>query len=45
MLYKKFKLFNLTQVDAKALVMNLASILSLIIGLRDEKNVKCKSLS
>lgn len=35
--YKKLKSSNLIQIDAKTLLMNLTSILSLILGLRDEK--------
>ena len=43
MQYKKLKSSNLTQIDAKTLVMDLTSILSLIPGLRDENNVKYKN--
>ena len=35
--YKKLKSSNLIQIDAKTLLMNLTYILSLILGLRDEK--------
>ena len=41
--YKKLKSSNVTQIDAKALFMDLTSILSLIPSLRDEENDKCKS--
>ena len=37
MQYKKLKSPNLTQIDVKTLVMDLISILSLILDLRDEK--------
>ena len=44
MQYKNLKSSNLTQIDARTLVMDLTSILSLILGLRDEKkNYLCKS--
>ena len=45
MKYKKLKSSNLTQINVKTLLMDLTSILSLILGLRDKKNVKCKSHS
>ena len=37
--YKKLKSSNLTQIDAKTLIMDLTSILSLISSLRDEKKM------
>ena len=37
--YKKIKSSNLTQIDAKTLIMDLTSILSLISSLRDEKKM------
>ena len=43
MQYKKLKSSNLTEINAKTLIIDLISILSLILGLRDEKNDKCKS--
>ena len=45
MQYKNLKSFNLTQIDVKTLVMNLTFILSLILGLRDKKKKRQKSLS
>ena len=45
MQYKKLKSSNFTQIDVKTLVMYLTSTLSLILDLKDEKNVKCKSYS
>ena len=39
---KKKKLSNLTPIDVKTLIIDLTSILSLILGLQDEKNDKCK---
>ena len=39
MQYKKLKSPNLTQIDVKTLVMDLISILSLILDLRDEKKI------
>ena len=45
MQYKKLKSSNLIQIDTKTLVMDLTSTLSLILGLKDENNVKCKSYS
>ena len=41
MQYKNLKSSNLTQIDARTLVMDLTSILSLILGLRDEKEIIC----
>ena len=43
MQYKKLKPFNLTHIDAKTLVVDLTSILSIIPSLRDEKNDECRS--
>ena len=40
---KKLKSSNLTQIDAKTLVMDLTSIFNLIPNLRDEKNDKYKN--
>ena len=39
MQYKKLKSSNLTQIDVKTLIMDLTTILSLILDLRDEKKV------
>ena len=41
--YTKLKLSNLTQINAKILVMDLKYILNLISCLREEKNASCKS--
>ena len=41
--YKKHKLSNLTQIDAKTIVMNLISNLSLIQVQEMKKNYKYKS--
>ena len=43
MQYKKLKPSNLTHIDAKTLVIDLTSILSIIPSLRDEKNDECRS--
>ena len=45
MQYKELISFDLTQIDAKILIMDLTSILSLILCLRDKQNTKFKSYS
>ena len=41
--YKGIESSNVTQIDAMALVVHLASTLSLILDFKDEKNIKWKS--